>query len=243
MFKFFKELVDSVKEGVAEGKAEVAQEEAARQQALQAALQESNAPLEARLAASSRFENFAVALAAVYRQTFAPELRQAQDEGRSAVHLLCIEIPPKEVESWKKLLARDFSVTNGEEAQAAVTEIVNGLASQPSDDDLALWTGRAAHLATGAAAVGYASAEAALDWLEPAAELAVEHFGSWDSYAQSFLAGERNAPGSNILGRKLLASVAEKLLQDERSPWKTVAWPTRDSLADLLASRGAPRPS
>lgn len=237
MFKFFKELVDSVKEGMAEGRAELAQEAADRE----AAQQETNAALAARLAASSRFENFAVALAAVYRQTFAPDLNDAREAKRSAVHLLCIGIPPNEVEAWKKLLARDFSVTDGEEAQATVAEIVDDLAAQAGNDDLALWTGRAAHLATGAAAVGYASAKEALDWLEPAVELAIERFTGWDNYAQSFLSGERNAPGSNIVGRKLLASVTEKLLADELSPWKTVAWPARDSFGDLVASRGAAR--
>ena len=30
-----------------------------------------------------------------------------------------------------------------------------------------------------------------------------------------------------------------KLLENERSPWKTVAWPTRDELPALLASRPA----
>lgn len=240
MFKFFKEMLDSVKEGIAEGKAELAEEEAARQ----ASLQEGNAALKARLAASSRYENFAVALAAVYRQTFGPDLKEAREAQRSAVHLLCVDIAPDEVEAWKKLLARDFSVTNAGEAEAVVTEIVDGLPSQPSDDDLALWIGRAAHLSTGAAAVGYVSAGTALDWLEPAVVLAVEHFDSWPNYAQSFLAGERNAPGSNVLGRKLLGSVSEKLLEDELSPWKVVAWPSRDALEELLTSRGAaPRPA
>jgi hypothetical protein len=239
MFKFFKELIDSAKEGLAEGKAELAQEAAERE----AARQEGNAALEARLAASSRFENFAVALTAVYRETFASDLRDAEEMQRSAVHLLCVDIPPKEVEPWKKLLARDFSVTERENAEAVVTEIVSGLPSQPSDDDLALWIGRASHLATGSAAVGYVSAEAALEWLVPAVELAVKRFSGWDNYAQSFLAGEREAPGSNFVGRKLLASMAQKLLESERSPWKTVAWPERDSLADLLASRETPRPA
>ncbi|MBJ2159475.1 DUF1266 domain-containing protein [Variovorax sp. IB41] len=237
MFKFFKELVDTVKEGMAEGRAELAQETADRE----AALQETNAALAARLAASSPFENFAVALAAVYRQTFAPDLKEAHEAQRSAVHLLCVGIPPDEVEAWKKLLARDFSVTNGPEAEAAVAEIVDDLASHSSNDDLALWIGRAAHLATGAAAVGHSTAEEALDWLEPVAELAIERFSGWDHYARSFLAGERNAPGSNIVGRKLLASVAEKLLADDLSPWKKVAWPARDSFADLVASRGVAR--
>jgi hypothetical protein len=240
MFNFFKELVDSVKEGVDKVKAEAAQQQAARQQTLLAAHQESNAPLEARLAASSDLENFAVALAAVYRQTFAPELRQAHDEGRSAVHLLCTGIPPEKVASWQKLLARDFSVTNGEEAAAKVAEMEKDFPSH-TDDELALWIGRASYLATGAAAVGYASDEDALAWLEPAVALAVERFSGWDNYSQSFLAGERHAPGSNILGRKLFASVTKKLLEDELSPWKTVAWPARDSLADLLDSHGTTR--
>jgi chromosome condensin MukBEF ATPase and DNA-binding subunit MukB len=159
-----------------------------------------------------------VALAAIYRQTFAPDLDEAREAQRSAVHLLCIGIPADEVEAWKKLLARDFSVTNGEEARATVEEMVDSLTSQASDADRALWVGRAAHLATGAAAVGYTDAVEALDCLEPAVELAVGCFDSWDNYAQSFLAGERNAPGSNVIGRKVLASVAKKLLEDELSP-------------------------
>lgn len=239
MFKFFKELIDSAKEGMAEGKAELAQEAAQREAVQAAARQEGNAALNARLAASSRFENFAVALAAVYRQTFAPDLGAAKEMQRSAVHLLCVAIPDKEVESWKKLLDRDFSVTDGESAEATVATIVGELATQANDGDLALWIGRAAHLATGAAAVGHVESEKALEWLVPAVELAVERFSGWDDYARNFLLGEREAPGSNFVGRKLLASVTEKLLENERSPWKTVTWPTRDDLADLLASRPA----
>lgn len=237
MFKFFKELIDSAKEGVAEGKAELAQEAAERD----AARQQGNAALEARVAASSRFENFAVALAAVYRETFASDLREAEEMQRSAVYLLCVDISAKEIASWKKLLSRDFSVTDHESAETTVAEIVADLPSQPTDDDLALWIGRASHLATGAAAVGYVNAGTALEWLVPAVELAVERFSGWDNYAQSFLAGERDAPGSNFVGRKLLASMTQKLLESERSPWKTVAWPERDSLAELLASRETPR--
>lgn len=239
MFKFFKELIDSAKEGVAEGKAELAQEAAERD----AVRQQGNAALEARLAASSRFENFAVALAAVYRETFASDLRDAEEMQRSAVHLLCVDIPAKEVEPWKKLLSRDFSVTDRKSAETVVAEIVGSLPSQSGDDDLALWIGRASHLATGAAAVGHVGANTALEWLVPAVELAVERFSGWDNYAQSFLAGEREAPGSNFIGRKLLASMTQKLLESERSPWKTVVWPERDSLAELLASRETPRPA
>lgn len=235
MFKLFKELIDSVKEGMAEGKAELAQEAAERE----ARQQEGNAALEARLTASSRFENFAVALAAVYRETFAPDLRDAEEMKRSAVHLLCVGIPEKEIEPWKKLLDRDFSVTDGEEAEATVATIVGELATQGNDADLALWIGRASHLATGAAAVGHVGSEKALEWLVPVVALAVGRFNGWDDYARNFLAGEREAPGSNFVGRKLLASVTEKLLENERSPWKTVAWPTQDDLADLLASRPA----
>ena len=235
MFKLFKELIDSVKEGMAEGRAELAQEAAERE----AKLQETGAALDARLAASSRFENFAVALAAVYRETFASDLREAEEARRSAVHLLCIGIPDKEIEPWKKLLDRDFSVTDGESAEATVATIAGDLPSQPNDGDLALWIGRASHLATGAAAVGHVEAHTALAWLVPVVELAVERFSGWDDYARSFLAGERDAPGSNFVGRKLLASATEKLLENERSPWKTVAWPTRDELPALLASRPA----
>ena len=77
----------------------------------------------------------------------------------------------------------------------------------------------------------------ALDALEPAVALAIERFDGWEGYGRSFLEGERDAAGSNFMGRKVLASVTERLLEDERSPWKTLAWPTRDALPALLASR------
>lgn len=233
MFKFFKEMLDSVKEGVAEGKAEAAQEEAERQ----AASQQVNAALEARLAASSRYENLAVALATIYRETFAPDLKAAQEAQRSAVHLLCIGITAEEVEPWKKLLARDFDVSDGAQARAVIGQLTPEPAAAVSDDDMAVQIARASHLATGAAAVGHIPADEALSLLEPVVTEAVERFSGWEAYGRSFLLGEREAPGSNFLGRKVLSSTVEKLLQDERSPWKTVPWPERDALAELLVSR------
>ncbi|KAF1068194.1 DUF1266 domain-containing protein [Variovorax sp.] len=235
MFKFFKEMLDTVKEGMAEGRAELAQEAAERE----AKAQQDGATLEARLAASSRYENMAVALAAIYRETFAPELKAAKEANRSAVHLLCVPIPDEEVAPWKKLLARDFDT--GDEAQAreaiADTHDAAEAMARSADSELAVWIARFAHLATGSAAVGYLEAREALDALEPAVALAIERFDGWESYGRGFLEGERDAAGSNFMGRKVLASVTERLLEDERSPWKTLDWPARDALPALLASR------
>ena len=232
MLKFFKELLDSAKEGMAEGRAELAQEAAEA-----AALAESTrVELEARLARASAFERFAVALAAPYRQTFAADLRDAHEAHRAPVYLMCVDIAPKEVESFKKLLARDFSVEDGDDAEATVLAMVESLASEP-DDSAALWIARTAHLATGAAAVGHVAAEEALEWLVPVVERAVQRFDGWERYGQAFLVGERGAPGSNIVGRKLLQGVVDKLVGDEISPWRTLPWPSADTLDALLASR------
>lgn len=146
---------------MAEGRAELAQETAERE----AKAQQDGATLEARLAASSRYENMAVALAAIYRETFAPELKAAKEANRSAVHLLCVPIPDEEVAPWKKLLARDFDA--GDEAQAreaiADTHDAAEAMARSTDGELAVWIARFAHLATGSAAVGYLEAREALD--------------------------------------------------------------------------------
>ncbi|RZI69471.1 DUF1266 domain-containing protein [Variovorax guangxiensis] len=232
MFKFFKELLDSAKEGMAEGRAELAQEAAEA-----AALAESTrAELAARLARASAFERFAVALAAPYRQTFAADLRDAHEAQRAPVYLMCVDIAPKELDSFEKLLARDFSVEDGDDAEATVLAMAESLALEP-DESAALWIARTTHLATGAAAVGHVTAEDALEWLVPVVERAVRSYESWESYGQAFLAGERSAPGSNIVGRKLLQGVVEKLGNDEISPWRTVPWPSAGTLDALLDSR------
>jgi len=232
MFKFFKELLDSAKEGMAEGRAELAQE-AAQEAAL---AQSTRVELEARLARASDFERFAVALAAPYRQTFAPDLADAHEAQRAPVYLMCVDVAPKEVASLKKLLARDFSVEDGDDAEATVLAMVESLASEEGEA-AALWIARAAHLATGAAAVGLVAAEDALEWLVPVVEQAVHLCDGWESYGQAFLVGERGAPGSNIVGRKLLQGVVEKLGADPISPWRTLPWPSGDALPALLASR------
>ena len=159
MFKFFKEMLDTVKEGMAEGRAELAQETAERE----AKAQQDGAALEARLAASSRYENMAVALAAIYRETFAPELKAAREANRGAVHLLCVPIPDEEVGPWKKLLARDFDADGEAQAREAIADTHDAAEAmaRSTDGELAVWIARFAHLATGSAAVGYLQARGA----------------------------------------------------------------------------------
>lgn len=230
MFKFFKELVDSAKEGLAEAKAELAEEAAAEQAGKAAALQAANAPLLARLAAAPPAEVFAVALAAPYRQVFLRELGTARLEERPAVYLRCTDIPEKETGDWKKLLERDFSVTDAFSAQIAVEEIADKLDGLEDDAALALWLVRCSHLATGAAAVGYVTPEKAVAWLAPVLQSAVDNFADWETYGACFLAGEPDAPGSNVLGRKFLAGAVDSLLKDDLSPWVTERWPAGAAL-------------
>ncbi|RZI96671.1 MAG: DUF1266 domain-containing protein [Haliea sp.] len=221
MFKFFKELVDSAKEGLAEAKAELAEEQAAKDEAGRAA----TSVLIDRLAATSPREAFAVALAAPYRQVFLRELSTATREERPAVYLRCMAIPDGEIEDWKKLLDRDFSVTDALGAQTTVADMVDQLDTLDSDEALALWLVRASHLATGSAAVGYVPVGEALEWLAPALQAAIDNFNDWESFGQAFLAGEPTAPGSNVLGRKFLAGAVDSLLKDPLSPWVGDTWP------------------
>lgn len=224
MFKFLKDFVSSIKESAAEGVAEFHSEEAIRKNQKIAALQLRNAPLLARLSNASAFESFAVALAAPYRQTFCRDLYEARKDGRPAVYLLCSDIPPDEVTTWKSLLIRDFSVSDAESAQKQFSSMIEILDKFADDDALALWIVRTSHLAIGSASVGYVSTADALAWLAPVVTAAVDNFSGWEVYGNAFLRGESKLQSSNFAGSLLLANTVKSLLADDLSPWKTLHW-------------------
>jgi Protein of unknown function (DUF1266) len=103
LFKFIK---DAIKEGVEEGKAELAVEKS-QKDAEQEAQQEI---FRQKLAGISAEELFAVSLGAPYRQTFMPDLGDAQTQNRPAYYLCGMDVQESNRDPMKKLLERDFSV-------------------------------------------------------------------------------------------------------------------------------------
>lgn len=239
MFKFFKEMLQAAKEGAAEGLEEVKAETAEKQSQLDKAAHIENEPLLAMFAEASRFERFAVALGAVYRQAFMTELVEADLARRPAVYLMCFAVSPEKRTSMAKLLARDFSVENASDAQTMVAALVEDLLTLDDADQIAVWAARASYVASTAVALDYMDAKDALSWLEPVVEKVVATHASWASFSAGFLLGERHAPGSSLLGRQMLVFVSASLLKDDRSPWVILDWPSPDDVPGLLATRGA----
>lgn len=239
MFKFLKEMIDSVREGAAEAKAELAQEAAEKTAAHSAAAEASRV----KLAETSAYEKFLVALGAPYKQTYTRELTAAARDEVPVVYLCCIGLPPDEkVEEFKSMLERDFGVTDLESLQVTymallMTEVDPEV---PVDNkaDLALAIARTSYLVCTGAAVGYLDPARVLSMTEPLVQQAMARFDSWADFGEHFVAGERTAPGSNVLGSGFLKRSVDALLSHALSPWKHLAWPVSSTERDeLLASR------
>ena len=225
MFKFLREMVDAVREGAAEGLEEARQEAAVAAAAQQQLNVERSSQIERQLTLTSQPERIAAALAAPYRETFLAELASAAAESRLPLYLLCTRLPDHEVTEWRSLLQRDFDIDDADSARATAAALVSGITPATDSGDVALLVVRAAHILTGAAGVGYISAGQAMEWAAPLTALAASRFDAWASFGQAFLRGEATAPGSNLLGRKVLANAVKRLQEQPASPWQTVAWP------------------
>jgi hypothetical protein len=239
MFKFLKEMIDSVREGAAEAKAELAQEAAEKAAGDKAG----NQAAEERLAATSAYEKFLVALGTPYKLTYTRELTAAARDEKPVVFLYCMALPPDEkVSEFQSMLKRDFSVTDSGSLEATygamlMTEIEPEV---PTTDKaaLALWLSRAAYLVSTGAAIGYLPPTQALAMSEPIVQQALARFDSWADFGQHFVQGEKSAPGSNALGSGFLKRSVDALLGHALSPWLHLAWPVSPSDRDeLLASR------
>jgi Protein of unknown function (DUF1266) len=221
MFKFFKELIESVKEGVEEGKAEAKQE----------AEEQSTAKLEQQafdlslLNATSLTERFAVALAAPYRHVFSSEMRHAKEESRQAYRFQYINLLGETSKEWRSLLERDFSVSDEQTASRVILEFQNKLNSDSVDNDKsAVWIVRGCYLIITSAVLEYLPHSHAYDLIQPFASSASKSFLSWEDLGTSFLRGEKTEPGSNFLGRKVLSDAITDLLNNELSPWVELEW-------------------
>ena len=239
MFKFLKEMIDSVREGAAEAKAELAQEAAEKEAADKA----TNEAARVKLGETSAYEKFLVSLGAPYKQTYTRELTAAARDEVPVVYLYCIGLPPSEkVPEFKSMLERDFGVTDLASLQVAYMALLSTEIDPdvPVDSkaELALSIARASYLVCTGAAVGYLAPAHALSMTEPLVKQAMARFDSWADFGEHFVAGEKTAPGNNVLGSGFLKRSVDALLSHELGPWKHLAWPVSPSEQDeLLASR------
>jgi Protein of unknown function (DUF1266) len=90
---------------------------------------------------------------------------------------------------------------------------------------IALWMARFSYVSMASAGLGYVDLEEAQGLIAPLAQLGVQQIHSWHDYAALFKAGEKDDGTNNFLGRKIMSSMVDGLLNKDDSVWKTIAWP------------------
>lgn len=125
VFGFFKELLDSAKEGIAEAKAESAAEAAVKKTELEATESVNRDFFLKKFEVLSDQEKFYTALGAPYRETFIGDLSNAKSQQRPAYYLYAMDVPEGEKKDIAKLIDRDFSVVDRASLQkmAALMEL------------------------------------------------------------------------------------------------------------------------
>ena len=249
MFKFFRELIDSAKEGAQEAKTELQQEAQLKADAEAARVANELAQFEATAPPAS--ERFAMALATPYRYIFSSEMGIAARNSRRAYGFETIGLLGETEKSWAGLLQRDFSINDEASAMETVAHFrqqlrsssvdrntENGIGQDSRHDSAAVWLVRVSYVIVTSAALGYFSPQFAYDLLRPFAVEAGQEFSGWEDLGRSFLRGEKHEPGSNFLGRKLFASAIEDLLVNPISPWVTVPWADRSNSSGGIGSSG-----
>ena len=229
MVRFLRGLATAARERLAAAREELAEQRAADAERLKAERQARAADLAAQVTATPADETFAVALGAVFRETFLGELSAAAEQERSPAYLYLCAVPAEEIESVPKLLRQDFDVTDSGSAVAVLAHLASrlGRTEGPAGQDAdAVQIARGCWLATAAAGAGLLRSDHVLELTVPFRARAVQNYSSWTEFGRCFLAGERETPGSTALGRRALAKTVDDLLGSPGSPWVDRPWPS-----------------
>jgi hypothetical protein len=218
---FLQELAAAARTGIDAARTSLAEQRAADAEQARVEREARAADLASQVAATPPTVTFAVALGAVYRETFLRELAVAAEQQRPPAYLFVCALPPDEVESVLKLLRHDFDVVDAASAAGVVADLSRRLGR---DEDPAL-IARACWLVTAAAGAGLLDPDRVLELTEPFRERAGQTYGSWAEFGRSVLSAESAAPDSNALGRRALAKTVDALLTRPGSPWLDRPWP------------------
>ena len=142
----------------------------------------------------------------------------------------------KEKESTKKLLQRDLDITDMESLHQNTMNVILQLFAELENDEAGdkevlfdLLVAAASidlYAITAGIDVGYVTWEEMSPHITMLMEVVLKQSDthSWQQFGERFLRGERELGFNNALGRKLLESRVEWLLQDEESPWINIQW-------------------
>lgn len=246
MFKFFKELVDSFKEGVAEAKEEMAQEATEEKIIKEKELQEVNDIPNIPYA-----EKFGTALGAPFRVVIFGDwmtiFNKAEENEKYPVHLYTFGSYLQRAKYEKDLqqcIERDFDIIDNSSAIHTLSAFFThaGLSKQDTilentyhrlgldmwNLDLpgvpAVMASVLSHIISAATDSGYLEKQDALQILDKVIAYAKIHYDNWTDFETNFLIGEQNVGLNNSLGRSVLAKYTKFLSEKKGSPWQNIEW-------------------
>ncbi len=244
MFKFFKELVDSFKEGIEEGKAELAQEK------LEEEKQNEQWKKIDDLSLVSYDEKFGTALGAPFRSVFFGDwftlFKSTEDDEYIPVHLYKFgeyQERERKQNDLTKLMNRDFGITNSDSAKKVLASFftLGNISKEgtllegcPDDTEInwnmdepsvkALLAVVLSHITTASTDIGYLAKDDALKILSKVSEYAKEYYVGWEDFQRDFLLGEEKVGLNNRVGRSIISKYIGYLNTKKGSPWRNIEW-------------------
>lgn len=204
MFKFFREMKESIQEGVDEAKAEIAAENEERAHLIDDILSRE----------MPSFENIVLALSCPFRKvlTVGDDLRL----------FTFGQMTKKEMDDFKKIMFRDFNVLDEESMKSALKEMDRMLCIDGVSNDvfrLAIQL----YIITSSADAGFINLKDYEDECKQNMKEIVlnQDLHSWEDFAEKFMEGECI---NKAFGRKIIHSNIKKLLTEEDSPWVIFPW-------------------
>lgn len=248
MFKFFKEMVDSFKEGIAEGKEELKQEAAEKEQK-EAANQET---AQNEIDAIDFDEKFGTALGAPFRVVIFGDwftlFGSNDNDPTIPLHLYTFGTYPnkeKFVEELSKSINRDFDINDKESCKdilasyfkiAGINQDNTLLQDKTSNKvDATMWDitkegskalicAVVSHIISASVDVGYLTKNEALPLLQNINMFAKQNYSNWQNYSDAFLTGDKNIGLNNSMGRSVLSKYIKHLNTKKGSPWNNISW-------------------
>lgn len=248
MFKFFKEIIGSIKEGIAEAKEELAQEKEQENKEKELANNEAKKAIEE----ISITERFGTALGAPFRIVVFGDwftlFKSNDDDDLHPIHLYTFGSYPKlekRKEELKTLMQRDFDITDKQSCVEILASyfdiasieknntILSAEVSYIVDDNMwdiekegvkATICAVLSHIVSASTDVGYLNKQEALDILEKVNAYAQNNYTSWIDFSKNFIIGEANVGLNNSAGKSIIKKYIGYLETKKGSPWNTIPW-------------------
>jgi hypothetical protein len=248
MFGFFKEIIDSFKEGVEEGKAELVEEAAAEKQKAEG----EQAAILAQIEGIPYDEKFGVALGAHFRCSYFNDwftvFKEDPDDNQYPIHLYTCGSYAALDENKKglaKILKRDFDITDQKSCLYVLAMFFSfaGIAASESPDGdagfeelnrlkwdvsqsgvSALLVAVTSHIVSAGVDVGYIEKADGVSFLRSIASYAKACYQGWNEFNENFFIGEAIVGLNNKAGIAVLEKKAGYLMTKKGSPWNNIDW-------------------